>query len=116
MSEITQHSDYRKALAAIKQSIQASQTRAILAVNAELLGFYWDIGRQLDLWQRERQWGSAVVEQMASEPSLFAMRQFYSFFSPHFEIVPQAVGQFPWGHISLSDSFSTYTPQSSSLL
>ena len=54
MSEITQHSDYRKALAAIEQRIQASQTRAVLAVNAELLSLYWDIGRQLDLWQRER--------------------------------------------------------------
>ena len=44
MSEITQHTDYRQAIAAIKQRIQASQTRAVLAVNAELLGLYWDIG------------------------------------------------------------------------
>ena len=65
MSEITHHTDYRQALAAIKQRIQSSQTRAVLAVNAELLGLYWDIGRQLDAWQRERAWGSAVVEQMA---------------------------------------------------
>ena len=67
MSEITHHSDYRRALAAIKQRIQASQTCAVLAVNAELLGLYWDIGRQLDAWQREREWGSAVVEQMAMD-------------------------------------------------
>lgn len=112
MSEITQHSDYRQALAAIKQRIQASQTRAVLAANAEMLGLYWDIGRQLDVWQREREWGSAVVEQMAndlqasypgikgfSRTSLFAMRQFYTFFSPQFEFVPQPVGQMPWGHV-----------------
>ena len=37
MSEITHHTDYRQALAAIKQRIQSSQTRAVLAVNAELL-------------------------------------------------------------------------------
>ena len=65
MTDITQHTDYRQAIAAIKQRIQASQTRAVLAVNAELLNLYWDIGRQLDAWQRERAWGSAVVEQMA---------------------------------------------------
>jgi hypothetical protein len=65
MSSITRHTDYRAALATIKQRIQAAQTRAVLAVNAELLGLYWDIGRQLDAWQRERAWGSAVVEQMA---------------------------------------------------
>ncbi len=112
MSEITQHTDYRAALATIKQRIQAAQTRAVLAVNAELLGLYWDIGRQLDAWQRERAWGSAVVEQMAldlqasypgmkgfSRTSLFAMRQFYAFFSPQFEVVPQPVGQMPWGHV-----------------
>ena len=65
MSEITHHADYRQALESIKQRIQTSQTRAVLAVNAELLNLYWDIGRQLDAWQRERAWGSAVVEQMA---------------------------------------------------
>jgi hypothetical protein len=112
MSEITQHTDYRQALATIKQRIQTSQTRAVLAVNAELLGLYWDIGRQLDVWQHERAWGSAVVEQMArdlqasypglkgfSRTSLFAMRQFYAFFSPQFDVIPQAVGQLPWGHV-----------------
>ena len=65
MTDITQHTDYRQTIAAIKQRIQASQTRAVLAVNTELLNLYWDIGRQLDTWQRERAWGSAVVEQMA---------------------------------------------------
>lgn len=112
MSKITHHTDYRQALVAIKQRIQSSQTHAVLAVNAELLGLYWDIGRQLDVWQRERAWGSAVVEQMAqdlqasypgmkgfSRTSLFAMRQFYAFFSPRFEVVPQPVGQLPWGHV-----------------
>ena len=112
MTDITQHTDYRQTIAAIKQRIQASQTRAVLAVNTELLNLYWDIGRQLDTWQRERAWGSAVVEQMAqdlqasypgmkgfSRTSLFAMRQFYAFFSPQFEVVPQPVGQMPWGHV-----------------
>ena len=112
MSDITQHTDYRQALATIKQRIQTSRTRAVLAVNAELLGLYWDIGRQLDAWQRERAWGSAVVEQMAqdlqvsypgmkgfSRSSLFAMRQIYAFFGSQFEFVPQAVGQLPWGHV-----------------
>ncbi|MNP66197.1 hypothetical protein D3C76_1618770 [compost metagenome] len=37
MSEITRHSDYRQALVTIKQRIQTSQSRGVLAVNAELL-------------------------------------------------------------------------------
>jgi len=40
MTSITLHSDYRQALANIKQRIQSSQTRAVLAVNAELLTAY----------------------------------------------------------------------------
>lgn len=65
MSTIAQHTDCRQALAAIKQRIQTSQARAMRAVNAELLGLCWDIGRELDIWQHERAWGSTVVEQMA---------------------------------------------------
>ena len=81
MSEISRHSDYRQVLESIKQRIQASQTRAVLGQMA------------LDL--------QAVYLGMKgfSRTSLFAMRQFYAFFSPQFEFVPQAVGQMPWGHM-----------------
>mgnify|MGYP000951230270 CR=1 FL=1 len=112
MNDITQAPDYRNALADIKQRIQTARVRAVLSVNAELLGLYWDIGRQLTQWQTERGWGAAVVEQMAadlqsaypgmkgfSRTSLFAMRQFHTFFGARFEFVPQPVGQIPWGHV-----------------
>lgn len=112
MTDILHQQDYRQALEAIKQRIQSAQMRAVLAVNVELLELYWEIGRQLQQWQDERGWGAAVVERMArdlqdaypgikgfSRTSLFAMRQFHSFFRPAFESVPQAVGQIPWGHI-----------------
>lgn len=112
MSDITGNDDYRQALADVKRRIQAAQVRAVLAVNAELLTLYWDIGRTLMQWQSEQGWGAAVVEQMArdlqaaypgmkgfSRTSLFAMRQFFAFFSPSFEFVPQPVGQIPWGHV-----------------
>lgn len=49
MSEITLNNDYRQALAAIKQRIQTSQIRAVLAVNVKLLGLYWDIAAS---WRR----------------------------------------------------------------
>ncbi len=112
MSEINVHADYRLALNEIKQRIQATQMRAVLAVNNELLVLYWHIGQTIVTLQQVQGWGGAVVEQMAadlqaeypgiqgfSRSSLFAMRQFYLFFSKRFEIVPQPVGQIPWGHI-----------------
>lgn len=112
MSNIPHHTDYPQALATIKQRIQTSQTWTVLVANAELLGLYWDIGQLLYTWQRERAWGSAVMELMArnlqasypgikgfSRTSLFAMRQFYAFLSPQFACVPQPEGPMPWGHV-----------------
>lgn len=115
MTALAHHTDYRQGLEDIKRRIQSAQTRAVLAANTELLQLYWDIGRQLAQWQKERDWGTAVVEQMAtdlqsaypgikgfSRPSLFAMRQFYAFLSPRFgqfEFDSQPVRQIPWGHI-----------------
>ena len=115
MTALAHHTDYRQGLEDSKGGIEAAQVRAVLAANTELLQLYWDIGRQLAQWQKERDWGTAVVEQMAtdlqsaypgikgfSRPSLFAMRQFYAFLSPRFgqfEFVSQPVRQIPWGHI-----------------
>lgn len=112
MKTISIHADYRLALHEIKQRIQTAQMRAVLAANYELLSLYWYIGQKIVALQQTQGWGSAVVEQMAvdlqaenpgiqgfSRTSLFAMRQFYLFFSPRFEVVPQPVGQLPWGHI-----------------
>jgi predicted nuclease of restriction endonuclease-like (RecB) superfamily len=112
MSEISGNSDYLQALSDIKLRIQLAQAHAVLVVNTELLNLYWDIGRTLAQWRSERGWGAAVVEHMArdlqatypgmkgfSRSSLFAMSQFYVFFSPRFQFVPQPVGQMPWGHV-----------------
>jgi len=114
MSEINLHADYKLALDEIKQRIQITQLRAALAVNSELLKLYWHIGQTIVGLQQAQSWGGAVVEQMStdlqaehpgiqgfSRSSVFAMRQFYLFFLPRFEIVPQSVGQLPWGHIRM---------------
>lgn len=112
MSEITRSHEYTQSLAEIKARIETAQQRAVWAINTELLALYWDIGRRLLQWQTQQGWGAAAVEHMArdlqiaypgvkgfSRTSLFAMRQFYTFFSPMCESVPQPVGQMPWGHI-----------------
>ena len=54
MSEITQNTDYQQSLVDIRQRIQAAQIRAVIAVNSELLGLYWDIGHRLLRWQSKR--------------------------------------------------------------
>lgn len=59
--------DFAVLLADVKGRIQAAQTRAVLAVNAELVHLYWDIGRMIDDRQRREGWGAAVVPRLAKE-------------------------------------------------
>src|SRR5438093_7896575 len=58
---------YAGLLADIKSRIQSAQTRAILAVNAELIRLYWDIGRLLDARQAQEGWGAAVIPRLAAD-------------------------------------------------
>ena len=49
----------------VKGRIQTAQTRAMLAVNAELVRLYWDIGRIIDERQQREGWGAAVIPRLA---------------------------------------------------
>jgi len=51
----------------VKGRIQAAQTRAMLAVNAELVRLYWDIGRIIDERQQREGWGAAVIPRLAKK-------------------------------------------------
>ena len=52
----------------IKARIQQAQARAVLAVNAELVRLYWDIGRMIEHRQQQEGWGAAVIPRLAREP------------------------------------------------
>jgi predicted nuclease of restriction endonuclease-like (RecB) superfamily len=54
-------------LADVKLRIQTAQTRAMLAVNSELIRLYWDIGRMIDARQKLEGWGAGVIPQLAAE-------------------------------------------------
>jgi predicted nuclease of restriction endonuclease-like (RecB) superfamily len=115
--------EYLNWLQLIKRKIQSSQIKAAIAVNQELIQFYWDLGKMIVEKQAESNWGSKLIEQLSkdlkrdfpeisgfSRTNLYAVRKFYIYFSSEeFKelfaknenqvIVPQAVGQLPWGHI-----------------
>ena len=97
-------------LADLKARIYATQQRAARAVNTELLQLYWQIGHEILTRQAEQGWGTKVVERLAhdlrtefpemsgfSRSNLLYMRTFAEAW-PAESIVPQAVGQLPWGH------------------
>ncbi|MGB3424041.1 MAG: PDDEXK nuclease domain-containing protein [Castellaniella sp.] len=59
--------DYPALFADIKRRIRYAQTRAVLAVNAELLRLYWDIGALIDQRQKQEGWGAAVIPRLAKD-------------------------------------------------
>ena len=77
-------------LAEVKERVRAARYAALKAVNKELVGLYWDIGRTIVDRQRTQAWGRSVVEQLArdlqaefpgvpgySAQNLWYMRQFF---------------------------------------
>ena len=64
MSDLTEYSGL---LAEIKTRIQTAQTRSVLAVNAELIRLYWQIGQLLDARQQSEGWGAGVIPRLAQD-------------------------------------------------
>jgi predicted nuclease of restriction endonuclease-like (RecB) superfamily len=101
-------SDFAALLADVKTRIQSSQARAVLAVNAELVRLYWDIGRIIDARQQREGWGATVIPRLAkelknelpelkgfSERNIKSMLAFYREYCDPSAIVQQAVAQLP---------------------
>lgn len=102
--------NYPSLLADLKERIRASQVRAGLAVNRELVLLYWRIGREILSRQGSEGWGAKVIERLSkdlrlsfpemkgfSPRNLKYMRSLAEFY-PEEQFVQQAVAQIPWGH------------------
>jgi len=59
--------DYATLLSEVKARVRSAQYAALRAVNKELVGLYWDIGRMIVERQETVGWGKAVGEQLASD-------------------------------------------------
>ena len=59
--------DYAVLLSDIKQRVRHGQTRAMLAVNAELIRLYWDIGSLIHARQQQEGWGAGVIPRLARD-------------------------------------------------
>jgi predicted nuclease of restriction endonuclease-like (RecB) superfamily len=102
--------DYQTLIEHLKARIQASQVRAVVAVNQELIALYWRIGQDIIEAQQKHAWGDKVLEQIAqdlksafpgvegfSRANLYRMRAFYLAYADQPEFVAQAGRQLPWG-------------------
>ena len=59
--------DYAALFAAVKERVRAAQYEALRAINKELVGLYWDIGKMIIARQTDKSWGKAVVERLAND-------------------------------------------------
>ena len=104
--------DHAGLLSEIKQRIRFARYAALKAVNQELIGLYWYIGRMIVEWQAVAGWGKAVVEPLAADlqvefpnvggfsaRNLWYMRQFCSECHGNEKLQPW-VGEIAW-HIIL---------------
>ena len=98
--------DFPVLLKEIKNRIQQAQSRAVLAVNAELVQLYWNIGKLIDGRQSDEGWGAAVIPRLSnalknelpelkgfSERNIKRMLTFYRTYPDLGSIVPPAVAQ-----------------------
>jgi DUF1016 N-terminal domain len=81
--------------------IDAARTRALAAVNQELVGLYWQIGEYTSRKLESAAWGEGVVEQLAdhiarthpdlrgfTRSNLLRMRQFYETYRGDEKVAP----------------------------
>lgn len=104
---------YVSLLGNLKNRIRKAQLKAAKAVNIVLVTLYWEIGDQILVQQNGSKWGSNFLATLSRDlqsafpgmkgfslSNLKRMRLFSETY-PNFKKSPQAVGQLPWGHISL---------------
>ena len=102
--------DYGSLLIEVKERIRIAQYQALRAVNRELIGLYWDIGRMITQRQEYEGWGRSVVRRLADDlqqefpgikgfsvQSLWYMRQFYQEYHDSEKLQP-LVGEISWSH------------------
>lgn len=112
-TNLTASPDYRQWLRDLKTRFRQVQLKAAVAVNTELLQFYWTLGADIVARQAEQAWGSGFLPSLSKDlmqefpevkgfslRNLKYIRQWYEFWQ-RAAIGQQAVAQLtaiPWGH------------------
>lgn len=101
---------YAGLLGEVRERIRSAQYEALRAVNRELIGLYWDIGRLIVERQAGESWGKSVVETLArdlrtdfpglrgfSASNLWRMKLFYENYAASEKLAP-LVREIGWSH------------------
>ena len=101
---------YAELLTEIKDRIRTAQYAALKAVNKELIGLYWDIGKAIVERQEGETWGKSVVEKLSKDlrqefpehsgfsvRNIWYMRDFYLAYHKNKKLQP-LVAEIGWSH------------------
>ena len=59
--------DYQQWIASLKKRYRQSQLKAAAKVNAELVSFYWSLGRDIAMMKPEEKWGQGFYETLSRD-------------------------------------------------
>lgn len=110
------NTEYKNWLVELKSKIRSSQIKAAIAVNSELIAFYWELGKMIN--EQQTAWGSKFLETVSKDlqdefpemkgfsvSNLKFCKLFFNYFSIRSqvenEIAKNNVVKLPWGHIKL---------------
>ena len=114
-------SDYATWITTLERRFRASQVKAAIHVNQEMLRFYWSLGEDMFRLQAEARWGSGFVRKLESDlkkvlpgvkgfsfTNLNYIKRVYLMFKDCAQNFPQDEGNLgdalfsvPWGHIKV---------------
>ena len=103
--------DFSKWISELKSKIHLKRNKMIFSLNSQLIEIYWELGKDIYGKQLSAKWGSSFIDKTVEElrkefpeikgfsrRNIYAIVQWYKFYSSKYEIVPHGVAQLPWGH------------------
>ena len=109
-SELMKDKSYIEFLSDLKKKISLAQIKAVLAVNAQIVFLYWEIGNSILRKQEDEGWGTKAIERLSQDlrnafPEIKGlssrnpkyMRKFAETY-PDVEFMQQRAAQIPWFH------------------
>ena len=110
--EIIKSNEYARFLNGLKKKVASSQQKAVIQVNQQLILLYHHIGSEILRFQKEKGWGSKVIDQLHEDlqsafpdikgfsvRNLKYMRKFAEEY-PNIEFVQEVLAQLSWYHNS----------------
>ncbi|MDR2466365.1 MAG: DUF1016 N-terminal domain-containing protein [Prevotellaceae bacterium] len=95
----------------MKTKIHAARNKLAFSINSQILELYWEIGRDIAEKQKKSGFSNGFMDKIAEElkhefpeirgfsrRNIYAVVQWYKFYSAKYQFVPHLAAQIPWGH------------------